>query len=192
MKKIKKNEPQSKMINAHLLKQLFEVVQELNRDLNFNKRKDYEELEERITTIYYGPSHKKSALSNKILLEYWGIDQYGANGRRYTPDIDYLSILAKFCGFKNWNHFEKESGFKLVSNVLPYEQEWRKRISYWKNGIWYADSAKLGDVMYFGNEHKYIAFQKKKYGLELFDFKNISCFSTFTWHEIEGVEVIKN
>ena len=76
----------------------------------------------------------------------------------------------------------------MVTNILPYEQ----KQDYWNKGIWYADSANIGDVMYFGNEYKYVAFQKKKFGLELFDFKNIPCFSTFTWHEIEGVEVIGN
>lgn len=180
--------PQSSPIDAHLLKQLFEAVQERNSDLNFNYRKDYWELEERITAVYYGISHKGSALSSKILLEYWGIDKYGVNGRRYTPDINYLSILARVCGFKNWDKFQRESKFKYVTNVLPYERKQK----YWDNGIWYADSARVGDVVYFGNHHKYIAFQKKKFGLELFDFKNIPCFSTFTWHEIEGVEVIRN
>ena len=96
--------------------------------------------------------------------------------------------MATACDFKNWDQFQEESKFKIVTNVLPYEQ----KQEYWSNGIWYADSAKVGDVVYFGNEYKYIAIQKKITGLELFDFKNISCFSTFTWHEIEGVEVIKN
>lgn len=188
MKKAKKSKPQSKTIDAHLLKQLFEAVQELNNDLNFSMRKDYEDLEERITAIYYSPTYKGSAISNKTLLKYWGIDKYGVADRRYTPDSNYLSILAGICGFKNWDKFQKEVGFKIVTNVLPYERKQR----YWDNGIWHADSANLGDVVYFGNEHKYIAFQKKKFGLELFDFKNIPCFATFIWHEIEGVEVIKN
>ena len=40
------HKPQSNPIDAHLLKQLFEAVQERNSDLNFNCRKDYCELEE--------------------------------------------------------------------------------------------------------------------------------------------------
>ena len=188
MKKNKNYHPQSKIIDAHLLKQLFEDVQKRFSNLNFSKRKDYEELEVKITAIYYSPTHKKSAISSKTLLKYWGIDKYGVKGRRYTPDSDYLSILAEVCGTKNWDQFKKEVGFKIVTNVLPYERKQK----YWDNGIWLADSAKIGDVVYFGNENKYIAFQKKKFGLELFDFKNIPCFTTFSWHEIEGVEVIKN
>lgn len=181
------NKPKCTPINAHVLKQLFEAVQMQNNDLNFNNREDFKELEIRISEFRFGISYKGAAITDKALLKYWGIDKYGIAGRRYTPNSIYLDVLADFCGYKNWNQFQKQSGFKIVNNVLSYEQ----KQTYFNEGIWYVDSAKTGDVIYFGDKYKYIAFQKTKFGLELFDFKNIHCFTTFTMNEIEGIEVIK-
>ena len=117
------NKPKCTAINAHVLKQLFEAVQMQNNDLNFNNREDFKELEIRISEFRFGISYKGAAITDKALLKYWGIDKYGIAGRRYTPNSIYLDVLADFCGYKNWNQFQKQSGFKIVNNVLSYEQK---------------------------------------------------------------------
>lgn len=128
------NKPKCTPINAHVLKQLFEAVQMQNYDLNFNNREDFKELEIRISGFRFGISYKGAAITDKALLKYWGIDKYGIAGRRYTPNSIYLDVLSDFCGYKNWNQFQKQSGFKIVNNVLPYEQ--KKRISMKEYGMW--------------------------------------------------------
>lgn len=181
----------TKPFNAHAFKLLLQTLKSKFPNLDFRTENGAIELASQITFIDRGKvtyDDTEFSISIKTLRRYLGFQCYGSEERRYTPEFICLDLLSRVCGFKNWDQFQNESEFKMVTNILPYEQ----KQDYWNKGIWYADSANIGDVMYFGNEYKYVAFQKKKFGLELFDFKNIPCFSTFTWHEIEGVEVIGN
>lgn len=175
--------------NAHAFKFLLESIQLKFSDLEFKSEKDFIELAHRITKIERNiDTYDDSYFSVKVvtLRRYWGYHKYGSPYRRYTPNEIILDILARICNFGNWKRFQEEVIDSKVSIVLPYES----KIDYQSNGIWYREKSKVGDIFYLGDENKYIAIENTKFGIEMFDFKNVP-FNSFIWLEIEGVEVIK-
>ena len=174
--------------NAHSFKLLLQAVQLKFNNLGFKTEKDFIELAHLITKQERGlDTYDDDEFSIKVvtLRRYWGFHKYGSKYRRYTPDELLLDVLARSCGFKNWIKFEQSVKNQPVTNILPYE----RKLHYLNTRIWFRNQSKVGDIIYLGDENKYIAVEQTIYGLELFDFKNVP-FATFTWLEVEGIEVI--
>lgn len=172
--------------NAHAFKLLLQTIQLKYKELEFKTEKDFIELAHLITKhereidVY---DDNEFSIKVVTLRRYWGFHKYGSRVRRYSPNELLLVVLARVCGFKSWSNFEHQARNQQVTNILPYE----RKLDY-QSGIWYQKHSVVGDRLYFGNVNKYIAIEHTKFGLELFDFKNVP-FSTFTWLEIKGVEV---
>lgn len=180
-------------INLNAVKLLFQKVEEKIYPPNELKRYiHFRELARKISSSVFPNKdfefEEDMLIQPKTLQRYWGKLPYGNKNRRYTPNTMSLDRLAEFCGYRNWNDFANKHNGEYVTNILPYE----KNIKYITQGIIDVDTIPNGDVMYFGNEMKYIALLRKSNDVQLIDYKNIWAFQSFVFMVINGIEVIPN
>lgn len=184
-----KKKPESLSIDMQSVKVLLQEVQKKMPQFNPLDGKSRNEAA-RLITLANGRNTGEPTeffVSPTTLKRYWGCSKYGTRNKRYTPSTFILERLAVFCGFRNWTEFQKTNHSKTVEIILPYEE----KLHFVDDGYWDANSATIGDVIYFGSPQKYIALERKIHEFELIDFKNIQCFTTFVSMDIQGIEVYK-